>query len=151
MLKDKSKGIEVTLTDVANDQDRDYVHHQIRAFNDRASRHHREIRGVGPRPLDIILRNAAGEIVGGLTASTYWDWLDIDDLWLAEEMRGQGYGREVLRMAEEEARQRGCRRAKVQTFSFQARGFYEKMGYRVVGALEDYPPGGCFYWLRKEI
>lgn len=53
-------------------------------------------------------------------------------------------------MAEAEALQRGCSRAKLRTFSFQARGFYEKEGYRVVGELEDYPPGETFYWMQKD-
>jgi GNAT superfamily N-acetyltransferase len=147
----KFKGLQLTLTDVADEKDRAYVHSQIKAFNDHISVHHREVRKTGPKPLDIILRDATGEIVGGLTASTYWDWLDIDDFWLAESMRRRGYGQEILRLAEEEAQRRGCKRAKLQTFSFQARGFYEKMGYHVIGALEDYPPGETFYWLRKAL
>jgi hypothetical protein len=53
-------------------------------------------------------------------------------------------------MAEGEARARGCSRAKLRTFSFQARGFYEKEGYRIVGELRDDPPGKIFYWMRKD-
>ena len=53
-------------------------------------------------------------------------------------------------MAEREAEERGCSRAKLRTFGFQARGFYQKEGYRVVGELEDYPPGRSFYWMRKD-
>jgi len=53
--------------------------------------------------------------------------------------------------ADKEARQRGCRRALVKTFSFQGRGFYEKNGYRVTGRLDDYPPGESFYWMVKEL
>lgn len=37
------------------------------------------------------------------------------------------------------ARQRGCKYAFVDTFSFQAPAFYEKHGYREVFTLEDYP------------
>ena len=139
------------LSDVANEKDRAYIHNQLKAFNDRVSAHHREIRPVGPQPLDILLRDAGGGIVGGLIASTYWDWLDIEDFWLAEGLRGKGYGRRLLRIAEEEAQRRGCMRVKLQTFSFQARTFYEKMGYNVVGELVDYPPGERFYWMRKNM
>jgi ribosomal protein S18 acetylase RimI-like enzyme len=67
--------------------------------------------------------------------------LDIDNLWLHEYFRRQGLGSRLLATAEKEARQRGCRRAMLKTFSFQARTFYEKNGYRVTGRLDDYPPG----------
>jgi GNAT superfamily N-acetyltransferase len=143
-------GLRLVLTETLSPEDRSYVREQIKAFNDRASRHHRGIRPVGPRPLDILVRDDKDEIVGGLIASTYWAWLDIDDLWVTENLRGQGLGRRLLRMAEEEARARGCSRAKLRTFSFQARGFYEKEGYRVVGELEDYPPGETFHWMRRD-
>ena len=91
-----------------------------------------------------------GEIIGGLVADTYWDWLEINYLWLDERLRGHRLGARLLQAAEAEARRRGCRHAQLTTFSFQARGFYEKMGYRVVGQLDDYPPGGAYYWLRKD-
>jgi hypothetical protein len=58
--------------------------------------------------------------------------------------------RHGLGPAEAEARQRGCAHAHLRTFSFQARGFYERCGDRVIGALEGYPPGGTLYWLRKD-
>lgn len=136
---------------MADEEVRDHLRSQLKAFNDQVSPHHRAIRAVDPRPLDITIRDPTGEIVGGLVASTYWDWLDIDTLWVSEQVRGKGYGEELRRRSEEEARRRGCRRAKLTTFGFQARGFYEKMGYRVTGELADYPHGGCFYWMRKEL
>ena len=39
----------------------------------------------------------------------------------------------------------------LKTFSFQARGFYEKNGYRVTGVIEEYPPGESFFWMVKEL
>jgi GNAT superfamily N-acetyltransferase len=138
------------LSETLSPDIRDHIHEQIKAFNDRVSRHHRAIRPVGPRPLDILVRDDNNEIVAGLIGSTYWGWLDIDDLWVTESMRGQGLGRRLLRMAEQEARARGCSRARLRTFSFQAHGFYGKEGYRVVGQLDDYPPGATFYWMRKD-
>ena len=52
--------------------------------------------------------------------------------------------------AEQEARRRGCRYAQLTTYSFQARGFYEKLGYSVVGQMDDYPPGRRSLWMRKD-
>lgn len=131
---------------------RQAVHEQIKAFNDAISEHHRQGRKEGSvRPLHIILRGREGTIWGGLIADTYWNWLDIDDFWLHESVRGRGIGRIMLQAAEEEAVARGCHYARLATFSFQARGFYEKCGYEVTGQLDEYPPGHSFYWLVKRL
>ena len=138
----------------SNDTDaaeRDILHQRIRAFNDAVSEHHRAIRPVGPQSLDVFVHDGQDRLVGGLTARTYWGWLEVEDLWLDEILRGRGYGQKLLAMVEAEAIQRGCSKAWLRTYSFQARGFYEKLGYRVVGALEDYPPGETFYWMQKDL
>ena len=122
-------GFRITLTETADPDAREFMHRQLRAFNDRTSEHHRAIRATGPTPLDILIRDAKGEIVGGLIASTYWGWLELDVLWVVEGLRRHGYGRTLLRMAEAEARTRGCSRVMLTTYSFQARGFYEREGY----------------------
>lgn len=140
----------IVLSREADAEFEEFVHQQIREFNNVHSEHHRRARKGGITPLNIVVRTADAQIVGGLAASTYWQWLDIDNFWLCEDLRGQGLGRKVLEMAEAEAIKRGCLRVQLSTFSFQARDFYEKYGYRVVGTLEDYPPGGAMYWMRKE-
>ena len=141
----------ITLSDQPDKAETTFISRQIKAFNDEVSPHHRAIRPVGTKPLNIFVRTPQQEIVGGLTASTYWGWLSVDDFWLSEDLRGQGLGREILLAAEREATARGCRWAKLSTFSFQAREFYEKLDYRVVGQLDDFPPGASFYWLRKNL
>jgi hypothetical protein len=84
------------LTETADPAVREFMHRQLRAFNDRTSEHHRAIRGAGPTPLDILIRDAADEIVGGLIASTYWGWLDLDVLWVGDGARRHGYGQTLL-------------------------------------------------------
>lgn len=149
-LPEAVDGLRIALAEDADAEARDFVRGRLRAFNDVTSENHRVLRGAGKRPLDVLLRDGAGEIVGGLIASTYWGWLDLDTLWVAEGLRRHGYGRTLLRMAETEARARGCVHALLTTYSFQARGFYEKEGYRVVGELAGYPPGSTYYWMRKD-
>lgn len=137
-------------TDIAIEADRAFLKRQLKSFNNVVSPHHLQIRTNPPRPLDLILRDEAQQIVGGLAASTYWSCLDIDDLWLHADLRQRGFGRQLLTLAEQEAQARGCHYAWLSTFSFQARGFYEKVGYRVIGQLTDYPPGATYFWLRKD-
>ncbi|AUT00779.1 GNAT family N-acetyltransferase [Nostoc sp. CENA543] len=102
-------------------------------------------------PLGVFIRDAQGEIVGGLVGKTHWGWLFVSHLWVAESLRGQGYGKQLLLKAEQAAKKRGCSHAYLDTFSFQALGFYQSLGYQIFGVLPDYPPGHERYFLQKQI
>ena len=76
--------------------------------------------------------------------------LFIEWLWIDDAARG-GTGRDVMALAESHAVIQGCTKAHLDTFNFQARGFYEKLGYTVFGTLE-YPNGGVErYYMRKNL
>lgn len=103
------------------------------------------------KTLCFILRAPDQEIVGGVIGATYWDWLHIDLMWVKDELRGRGYGHRLLAHAEAEARQRGAENAYLDTFSFQAPGFYERHGYQVFGELRGFPAGHQRYFLTKRL
>jgi GNAT superfamily N-acetyltransferase len=104
------------------------------------------------RPLVLLLSEADNdEIVGGLYGSTLFSYLRVDLLFVPESMRGTGIGRKLMTKAEAEAMRRGCRAASLDTYSFQARGFYERLGYAVYGTLEDCPPGHRRFFLTKRL
>ena len=56
-----------------------------------------------------------------------------------------------MKRAENYAIERGCTDAFLDTFSFEARPFYEKLGYRVFGTLENHPVGYQHYFMTKKI
>ena len=99
----------------------------------------------------FVLQSPDEKILGGVIGVVYWDWFSLDLMWLEEEYRGRGYGHRLLTLAEEEARKVGARHVHLDTFSFQAPGFYEKYGYEVFGQLEDFPSGHQRYYMRKEL
>jgi len=101
--------------------------------------------------LCFVLRSSDQKIVGGVIGATYWDWLYINLMWITEELRGRGYGQQLLMLAEEEGRKRGAKQVYLDTFSFQAPGFYKKYGYEVFGELHDFPPGHQRYFLTKHL
>ena len=101
--------------------------------------------------LCFVLQGPDEEVVGGVIGATYWDWLHIDLMWIKEELRGRGYGKKLLKRAEEEAQERGAKNVYLDTFSFQAPEFYKKYGYRVFGELEGFPDGHVRYFLSKEL
>jgi hypothetical protein len=88
-------------------------------------------------------------VLAGAYGLTSWNWLHISLVWVSPELRRQGTGRRLITAIEDAARARGCTHAHLDTFSYQARPFYEKLGYEVFGALEDYPPGHQRFFLRK--
>jgi GNAT superfamily N-acetyltransferase len=105
----------------------------------------------GYRPLNLFVRDSRGSVAGGLLGATYWSWLYVEILWVSEPARGQGYGRRLLDLAEQEARTRGCYAAHLDTLSFQALPFYERHGYRIYGVLDDLPRGHKRYFLQKAL
>ena len=105
------------------------------------------------RLLTIGARDADRTIVGGLVANLQpgWKWMTVHRLWIDEAYRGAGIGRHLIQAAEEEARKSGCLHVAVDTMEFQARGFYEKLGYSVYAVQEDYPAGHRKFLLRKTL
>ncbi len=104
-----------------------------------------------PEALVLVLRNDAGAIAGGLISETNWGWLHISILAVDERIRSQGWGARLMLEAEHIAQTRGCHHAWVDTFSFQARPFYERLGYQVFGELPNYPAGETRYFLSKSL
>jgi|25BtaG_2_1085352.scaffolds.fasta_scaffold02020_3 GNAT superfamily N-acetyltransferase len=86
--------------------------------------------------------NNEGQFLAGLVARIRGAWLEIEYLSVADSLREQGIGSQLMRKAETIACKHGCRFGYVKTFSFQAQPFYEKLGYQVAYTLEDYPDIG---------
>lgn len=101
--------------------------------------------------LSLFLRDRSGEVVGGLLGGWRWGWLYIDKLWVRDSHRKHGGGSRLLQAAEAEALAAGCTDAVLDTFSFQARGFYERHGYKAYATLEGYPPGHRQIFLHKRL
>lgn len=101
-------------------------------------------------PLRLVVVND-DEVVGGLLGGTYWGYLHVDILVVAESERGRGTGTRLLLEAERTAIGRGCKHACLETHDFQNTDFYMKRGYKVVGELPDLPPGHVKYLMHKEL
>ena len=109
---------------------------------------------LGPaddRPVKFVARDSTGVVVGGILGHTRWHWLYVAKLWVDERARGHGLGTRLMSAAEDLARSRGCTDVSLDTFDYQARPFYEKLGYELFGTLEGYPPGSRQHYLRKRL
>ena len=117
----------------------------IRSYN----RSKREV--AESEPLNLYVEDEHGEIMAGLVAETFGNWLEIEYLFVKEDLRGQGIGSQLLHQAESEAKMRNCRFAFVNTYQFQAPAFYQKHGYQEVFILKDYPYTGQRHYYQKDL
>jgi len=103
------------------------------------------------RMLGLLLKDEAGATIGGLWGRSGYEWLFIELLFVPEHLRGSGVGTQLMRQAEDVARERGLTGIWLDTFAFQALGFYQKLGFTVFGELKDHPRGISQYWLQKRV
>ena len=99
----------------------------------------------------VIAKDENGQVLGGIRANAFWNYCTIELLWLAKETRGLGLGSNLMAAAEKFAKDKGFGYMRTETLSFQAKPFYEKLGYKVFGELPDYPKGHTTYCLVKEL
>ena len=117
----------------------------IRSYN----RSKREV--AESEPLNLYVEDEHGEIMAGLVAETFGNWLEIEYLFVKEDLRGQGIGSQLLHQAESEAKNRNCRYVFVNTYQFQAPAFYQKHDYQEVFTLKDYPCTGQRHYYQKDL
>jgi ribosomal protein S18 acetylase RimI-like enzyme len=136
---------EIVVVDEVKAEHRDMVGGVLQAYND-------EVGPVpGYFPVVLLVKGEDGKVAGGLWGRAAYDWIFVEYLVVPKEARGQGIGSKMIGMVEEMARERGLVGVWLDTFSFQALGFYEKLGYERFGEIEDNPRGGARYFLKKRV
>jgi GNAT superfamily N-acetyltransferase len=99
----------------------------------------------------ISVRDEKGRITGGLILESYWRESYIELLWLSARARGTGSGSRLIKAAERVATKRGSVLIHLNTYSFQAPGFYEKLGYRRFGTTKGSPKGARRHFYVKQL
>ena len=96
------------------------------------------------------MKGRKGEIIAAVTGHTWGGTCQVTHVWVHESQRRKGLGAALMNAVESEAVRRGCRQVLLSTHSFQAPGFYERLGYERQAAIEDYPKGhaNVFYMKR---
>lgn len=103
-------------------------------------------------PVEFVAKNEAGEVVAGILGGIgYWNGLEIHILWVADNYRSKGIGKQLLQHAENFAAAKGATISILDTFDFQAEGFYLKNGYTPFGELNNFPNGHRRIYLSKTL
>jgi ribosomal protein S18 acetylase RimI-like enzyme len=128
----------LTISNEMSDDDWAVITTNLYNYNVEQSKGHSTSPGTS---IGLTLKDHNDMVVGGISCRAFYQSLSINHLWVDEEYREMGYGKELVRKAEEEAKEAGCISAITSSYSFQAPIFYEKLGYKIVGVFEGYPDG----------
>jgi len=124
----------------------------LRQLVDGVHRYNRALTGhERPRAVAAILRDEEGKIVGGAYGELWGASVHIAAMWVAEDHRGKGFGSALLTAVEEYAATHDHLLSYLETTSFQARPFYERLGYTVFGELPGIATGCTLFFLRKDL
>lgn len=129
-----------------NQQDRDFIRRKVIEHN--VASLPEGVKSPSEQ-INFMARDEKGAIIGGITGTAFWQHLHIDFLWVSSEVRGRQLGKRLIRQMEDYALEKGCRLLIVETFSFQAPGFYRKLGFQEFGTIEDHPAGFSQHFFEK--
>ncbi|MGI2106537.1 GNAT family N-acetyltransferase [Shewanella frigidimarina] len=101
-------------------------------------------------PLTIVARSDEGNVVGGVAGRTIYKNFLINVVWVDDQYRGKGLGRELMQIAEFEAIKRGCLIAQLDTLDFQAPTFYQGLGFNVIGTVPKFSGSPARYFMMKQ-
>jgi len=133
-------GVKIEIRSDPSQVERDLLFSSLAKFNES------QVGDARFKEFGIFAYGESESIIAGLLGFILWNGFFISTLWVDEPLRRKGMGRQLLAKAEELAIQNGCC-----LIHFQARGFYEKNGFHVFGAIEDYPIGHKRYYLLKRL
>lgn len=91
------------------------------------------------------------KFVGGAVGYILYEWYFLELLWILDEYQGQGIGTSIIKKIEDFAIKENLVGIRLETWNFQAKGFYEKMGYEVYATILDCPPGTINYFFKKRL
>lgn len=136
---------------IENQEYQDFLKEKLRNFNNENSKYHRESRQGGYFKFVELKEEANDTFAAGAVARMYWNMMFIDTVFVEESCRKLGLGKKLIATLIGIAKENHCKFIILETYSFQAKDFYAKYGFKVVGVIEDYPPGEAFFTMRLDL
>lgn len=107
--------------------------------------------GEKPKHFSVFLRDDENRVFGGISVYMHSNAIYVDLLWVEDNFKGLGYGKQLLDMAEKEAVKNNCIFSIVDTMDFQAENFYRKNGYKTIGKIDGYLLGHDRIFMKKKL
>jgi len=86
----------------------------------------------------FFIRDAENNIQGGCNGAILYGCLHVDQLYVTEALLEQGYGTQLMQMAEQLSREKSCTFLTVNTMDWEALEFYKKLGYYIEFTRKGY-------------
>jgi GNAT superfamily N-acetyltransferase len=132
---------------ISNEKETQFVDDKIVTFN---KSHAPFTQGNNFVSLNFHIKDDSGSVIAGINSLMYcWGMLYVDVLFVEESHRGQQLGSLLLKKVEDEAKSMGASLSHLDTFDWQAKDFYLKVGYEIFGVLDACPPGHIRYYMKK--
>jgi GNAT superfamily N-acetyltransferase len=137
--------LRIDTTDEPSEPDAARVDAGLDAYN------HASADMAAIRRLACFARTADGVVVAGAVGRRWGTAAELQQIWVREDLRRAGLGSRVARAFEDLARRRGCDLLYLDTFTFQAPAFYERLGFAVACELPGFPGGSSKLILTKRL
>lgn len=141
----RALSLETVVTDHDNTPESDYIRQRLYALDREGA------SGCGLTHISLYLRDADGNIRGGLLGQHYWNCMMIDVLWIDPAYRRMGYGRRLMNEIEAIAVARGIDWLHLDSPAHEVPAFYARLGFEVFGVMQDTPRGYRRYFLAKRL
>lgn len=132
------------------DKFKEYVLNGLVENNKRKCEWFRENSSKSEEPKNFLAFDG-DKIIGGAIGYINYNWYFLDLLWIEDIYRGKDIGTTLINNIEEYAQKEKLTGVRMETWNFQAKGFYEKMGYKIYATIEDCPPGTTDYFFMKKL
>lgn len=121
----------------------DILNSNLKLFNES------KIGNYEAKPFCIYAIDKDNKVIGGVKGDIFGQLCRIFTVWVGENYRNNKLGTNLFKKLEELAKESNCKMMQVDTTEFQAKEFYENIGFAVFATLPDNFMGYKSYILRK--
>ena len=102
-----------------------------------------------PASFTIYIKSENAEMLAGLNGEFLEDVCNVKHVWVDEHHRNKGLGKRLIYQLEQFLKTKNCPIIQLYTAYFQAKDFYEKLGFTTLVSIEKGFMGHSSHFMRK--